>query len=57
MGKSLLLQDHAGATGMTSSFAVGMEVRCAAQQDSSLKGRGLVPGRKKENRESLDGPV
>lgn len=42
---------------MTSSFAVGMEVRCAAQQDSSLKGRSLVPGRKKENRESLDGPV
>lgn len=57
VGKSLLLQDQGGARGMTSSFAVGMEVRCAGQQDSSLKGRGLVSGRKKENRESLDGPV
>lgn len=42
---------------MTSAFAIGIELRCAGQQDSNLEGRGLVPGRKKEDRESLDGPV
>lgn len=55
--KCLLFQDHGGARGMTLSFAIGMEVRWAGQQDSSLEGRGRVPGRKKKDRESLDRPV
>ena len=42
--KCLLFQDHGGARGLTLSFA-------------SLEGRGRVPGRKKKDRESLDGPV
>lgn len=46
---------------MTSALAREREVSCAGQWDGGLEvgtsSRGLWPGRKKEDREFLDGPV